>query len=224
VSTIHVTDRDREQLEEIDSFIGRLGEALTESAREIDREQAARWAETVKRWALRLQANPPASLDEAAVAKLRRIILEGMEAESRLVAPLDVLDELLVRSEAIRHVLRDALDADVGVPEWDAQALLGRVLDWVPVATRKDLARLSGRSSRQVQRWLRDGGESTYELRLAARLIAILRRSWTPEGVLAWFNRPRKEFGQQAPIDMLGDPMFQNDLLEAARRGRAQQA
>lgn len=224
MSTTLVTDHDRAQLEEIDQFIGRLGEALAESAREIDREQASRWAETVKRWAMRLQADPPASLDEAAVAKLRRIILEGMEAESRLDAPLDVLDELLVRSEAIRHVLRDALDADVGVPEWDARALLTRVLEWVPVATRSDLARLSGRSTRQVQRWLKDGGESTYELRLAARLIAILRRSWTAEGVLAWFKRPRREFGGQAPIDLLSDPMFQNDLLEAARRGRAQQA
>jgi hypothetical protein len=219
-----VTESDRVQLEELDDTIERWNTALLEGAHTIDLEQAKRWVETARRWAVRLQADPPPVLDQAALAKIRKIILEGIEQQKKLEErPLDMLDDLIVRAEAVRHVLRDVLDGDVGVDDTDAKAVLERLIQWLPGVPQKELALLAGRSPRQVQRWLKEGGVAPHRLRLAARVIALLRHGWTPQGVIAWFMRPRRDLGGQAPIHVLDDPFFERDLVESARRGRAQQ-
>ena len=49
----------------------------------------------------------------------------------------------------------------------------------------------------------------------------LLAETFTPEGALAWFDRPRRDLGGAAPIDLLDDPAAHDALLDAARRGRA---
>jgi len=221
-----VSESDRRELEQLDEAIDRwskgVHEAIAEHPETLDREHVRRWAETARRWALRLHSSPPPVLSPAALAEIRGIIIDGIEAVDRMDQPLDLLDDLIIRAEAVRHILRDVLDGDVGVNEDDAGALIRRLEEWLPGVGQKAIAQLVGRSQRHIQRWLKEGGVATPRLRLVAQLVALLHRGWSPEGVLSWFSRPRRDLAGERPIDVLEDPFFEHDLLQAAREGRAQ--
>jgi hypothetical protein len=75
---------------------------------------------------------------------------------------------------------------------------------------------------RQRQRRRRVGGPSPHQLQVVARLVAILRHTWTDQGVDAWFHRSRLELGGRAPVDRLDDPQNERELLLIARAGRVQ--
>ena len=57
---------------------------------------------------------------------------------------------------------------------------------------------------------------------MVARLVALLRRGWTPEGVVAWLYRPRRELGERSVLDAIDDAALEQDILGLARHGRAQ--
>lgn len=93
---------------------------------------------------------------------------------------------------------------------------------WLPSVGGADLAAMLGQSVRQVQRRrLADAPASSRE-QLVARLVAILRHSWTDAGVVAWFHRPRADLGGAAPLELLDDPDQERGLLTVARSGRVQ--
>ena len=218
-----VRQEDREELERLDERIEELLQGVGEQTQAIDPAFVGSWVETLRGYALRLSDTPPRALGTEAVSEIRKIVLQGITAQEELSGrPLDQLDDAMVRAEAVRHLLRDALDADVGVDEDDARALVERLSTWLPRIPQRELARLSGISVRQLQRWTKLGGVAPRRLQIVSRLVALLRLGWTPEGVVAWFERPRRDLGGQRPIDVLDDPVFELDLLEAARRGRAQ--
>jgi AraC-like DNA-binding protein len=166
----------------------------------------------------------PPQLEPEAVAEARKIIINLLDALENLDTnrPLDTLDQVFVGAEAVRHILRDALDEHVGVRADDARRLIAYLKEALPRVTQADQARLAGMSARHLQRLAKEGGTPPRQLVLAARLVKVLRYVWTPEGVVAWFHRQRSELDGHAPIDVAGNPGFERPLLRLARQGRAQ--
>lgn len=192
----------------------------------IDPVYVNRWLEAARRLSVQVSNDLPPQLEPEAVAEIRKIIvnlLDGLEQvdEKR---PLDTIDQFFVSAEAVRHILRDALDEHVGVRDDDARRLVAYLKEALPRVTQVDQARIAGVSTRHLQRLAKEGGAPPRQLVLAARLVKLLRYVWNPEGVIAWFHRERSELDGHAPIDVAGDPGFERVLLRLARQGRAQHA
>jgi hypothetical protein len=190
----------------------------------IDPDYVGRFVETAQRLSSQVHKEVPPDLDPAALAEIRGHLIDGLEALNGLdrTRPLDAVDLFVVHAEAVRHIVRDALDGQPEGDESNAQQLLGGISTQLPGISRKELGQLIGVGERQVQRLAKDGGTPSRRLQLVARLIALLFRSWTLAGVMAWFYRQRDDLGGQAPIDVLDDADFERALTLAARRGRAQ--
>jgi len=189
----------------------------------VDPEYVKRWIETARRLSVQLSNDLPPQLEPEAVAEIRKIIINLLAALQEVdeTRPLDALDRFFVGSEAVRHILRDALDEHAGGRDDDARPLVAYLQQALPRITQADQARLAGVSTRHLQRLGKDGGAPPYQLVLAARLVKLLRYVWNPEGVLAWFYRERTELDGHAPIDLAGDPGFEATLIRLARQGRA---
>ena len=201
-------------------------EAAAEEAEpsEIDPEYVRRWVDTAKRLSVQISNDLPPQLDPEAVAEIRKIIINLLDGLEHLdpARPLDAIDQFFVRSEAVRHIIRDALNEHVGVREDDARPLIASLKQALPRVTQADQARLAGISTRHLQRLGKEGGAPPRQLVLAVRLVKLLRYVWNPEGIIAWFHRERRELDGHAPIDLVGDPGFERALMRLARRGRAQ--
>jgi hypothetical protein len=199
--------------------------AKLEDTHDVDDAFRERFAQTGTRLLDLNEQLHPEDFDDAALAEIRDIILKGVKAASEVPddRPLDRLDDFLVRAEAIRHIIRDALDGHVkGATDDDAKLIIETLRRELPRLRQKDLAELVGRSPRQVQRWAKEGGEPTRRLVLVSRMVALLRRAWSAEGVVAWFERPRGELDGKRPLDVLDNPAYEHRLMVAVRQGRAQ--
>lgn len=192
----------------------------------IDPGYLERWVDTAQRLSVQISNGLPPDLDPASVGEIRKIIVNLLFGLDHLDAdrPLDAIDQYVVGAEAVRHILRDALDEHVGNDTGDAATVIDYLADALPRVTQSDRARIAGMSVRHLQRLGKEGGPSPRQLTLAARLVKLLRYTWNPEGVIAWFDRERPELDGQAPIDVAPDAGFEDLLLALARRGRAQHA
>ena len=215
----------REQLEELDEAIQAGMEILTEHARSVDQTQVSALIATAERLALRLDENLPPAMEPASVAEIRGILIGALrklrEAEE-MERPLDVLDDFLVRAESIRHIIRDTLDEELQVDPNNGRDLLRRLHEWLPRLTRKQIAELLDVDTRTLQRWEAGTGRVTRRAEIVLRLVMILKEAWTPEGVHAWFFRPRRDLDGRRPIDVIDDPADERRLVQAVREGRAQ--
>jgi uncharacterized protein (DUF2384 family) len=166
----------------------------------------------------------PPDLDSAAVAEIRGIIVDALHDLDEIDAerPWDTVEVFVLKAEAMRHIVRDALDAHVGSDGRDAAALANSLVDWLPRVPQNRLAELVGISPRQFLRWRKQGGEPTGRLVLVTRLVALLHAAWTPEGVVAWFERARRDLDGKRPIDVIDDHDYEQRLMTAVRQGRAQ--
>jgi hypothetical protein len=162
-----------------------------------------------------------ADFDPEWLAEFRGLLLDSLRAIQN-DEPLDAFDKLLLNIEAMRHLLRDALGGHVDGCEDDIAQVLQQLQHWLPRASQSELAGLMGVSTRQYQRWSRMHTPPTRRAQLVSRLAAILRRSWTDAGVVAWFYRSRPELAEKPPVDVLDDPAYEQALLRAVRQGRAQ--
>lgn len=186
-------------------------------------EQLKTFLGTLRDWAVTFQRSMDRELPPDALAELRRHLFEAFAAAwEEQTPPLDRLDGLLVGLEAARHILRDAVDADVGCDPDDAQALVSFLENSLEGVRQDDIARLLGVSTRSFQRYKRAGGPANRRLRLVARLVVLLRKAWSPRGAVDWFSRPRPDLGERAPLDLLPDPVNDDLLVSAARAGRSQ--
>ncbi len=136
--------------------------------------------------------------------------------------PLDSIEAALLSLEAIRHVVRDALDQQTP-GEADARMLLGELEEtcrawagasWPHPWHERSLPPAHPRERRPVA--------PSRRLLLVARLVAILRRGWTPEGIIAWFQRPRPELNGRGVLDAIDDAVLEREILDLAQHGRAQ--
>jgi uncharacterized protein (DUF2384 family) len=137
---------------------------------------------------------------------------------------LDILNDLLIHIEVIRHIIRDALDEHVTGMSTDAGGVVAQLNEWLPRTPQRELARLVGVNRRTLLRWSEQQSRPHRRLQLVAQLVAILRHSWSEEGVIAWFDRANHELGDRKPISLLDDPSRERDLLTAARSTRSQYA
>lgn len=226
---------DREQLERLENEIELWREALQEdlattagagvSEQPIDSAYVERFVETAQRLSSRVHQEVPPDLDLEALVEIRGHLIEGLEALNELddKRPLDSVDAFVVHAEAVRHIVRDALDGQPDGDESSAKELLDGLSGRLPGISRKQLGELVGIGERQIQRLAKDeGGTPSRRLQLVARLVALLWRAWTPEGVVAWFYKQRAALDGKAPVDVLEDPNYERALMLAARRGRAQ--
>ena len=185
---------------------------------------------------------PPAVAADVArlAAAVRATPLERWTAADPYLALLvhrAVLDAQAAVEDGARDALRIALErlshalaalgeteevGDARTPKELAQWLVGAVE--VP---QRDLAELLGVDLRRFQRWIsarertRPEGEEARRLRALARLVGQLRHSFTPAGVIAWFDWPRPELGGATPRELLPDPVRLPDLLLAAGSTRS---
>jgi hypothetical protein len=162
-----------------------------------------------------------ADFDPEWVAEFRGLLLASLRS-LQAKELLDAYDDLLLNAEAIRHLLRDALDGHVEGGESNVRVVIEQLQRWLPRVSQNELAGLCGIGIRQFQRWAQSGAAPIRRAQLVARLVALLRRSWTPEGVVAWFYRARRELDGKAPVDVLDDPAYEQALMLAVRQGRAQ--
>jgi uncharacterized protein (DUF2384 family) len=137
---------------------------------------------------------------------------------------LDTVDRLLVCIERVRHVIRDALDEHVaGVPD-DAGLAIQELRDWLPSTSMSTLGGLVGVDRRTLSRWTKSPQHPSRRLQLVARLVAVLRHNWTEEGIVAWFDRPRRGLQGRKPFSLLDDPLADERLVAEARSSRSQDA
>lgn len=191
---------------------------------ELDPTYVNRWIETARRMSVQVSNDLPPQLEPESISEIRKIIINLLDGLQRfdVTRPLDTIDEFFVGSEAIRHILRDALDEHVQCREDDARQLVAYLKQALPRITQADQARLAGISTRHLQRLAKEGGMPPRQLVLVVRLVKLLRYVWNPEGVVAWFHRERSALDGHAPIDLAGDPGFERMLVRLARQGRAQ--
>ncbi len=191
----------------------------------IDSAYVERFVETAQRLSSQVHKEVPSDLDPEALAEIRGHLIDGLEALNDLdkSRPLDSVDAFVIHAEAVRHIVRDALDGQADGNESSAKELLDGLYKQLSGVPRKQLGELIGIGERQVQRLAKDERSTpSRRLQLVARLVALLWRAWTPAGVVAWFYRRRADLDGHAPIDVLEDPEYERALILATRRGRAQ--
>jgi hypothetical protein len=221
---------DRARLENLEVEIADLAESfVTEVSKavgrdEVDESFTDRFSDTANRLIELNDELHDEDFDPRLVAEFRGIIISALKDvnEADEERPLDTIDSLLIHAEQLRHLVRDALDSHVGGVGQSAKVVMESLRETLPSVRQVELAALLGRSQRQVQRWATQETPAPRRLELVARIVALLRHSWTEEGVAAWFFRPRPDLDGKEPVDLLDDPDRESDLMFAARRGRAQ--
>lgn len=219
---------ERTELEQFNEVVDLWRERVSRALEQVpvaDGDVWDRWAQTVGQLAEAIDHAVPPSLDPADVAEIRGDLLAITQSVLAHDAkrPLDSYEQALLRLEAIRHVIRDALDQHLP-GEHDARALIAGLEAALPRVGRRELARLLGTSERSLQRILASGApvEPARRLLLVARLVELLRRGWTPEGVVAWLERPRPALDGSSVLAAIDDPAREQDVLSLARAGRSQ--
>lgn len=203
--------------------IGRLQESP-----EVDGSFEVRWREIAERIKGLRHGLQPQDFDKEQVAMLSEILLDTRDSIDAVnAAPhfrdLEAFDALLIDLERIRHVVRDAIDEHVAGAGRDVGLMIREIDEWLPHTPRHAIAELAGVDRKTVTRWARRSSPPNRRMQTVGQLIAILRHSWTEEGVIAWFHRPRHDLGGRTPLAVLSSENFDQDLLlSVARAGRSQ--
>jgi hypothetical protein len=216
----------RQALAAVDEKLSSIQHALdvAASSNALDQEAFARLGDTFKQVAGRLNTNLPPEIDPAASDELRRRIVDVLTREFEDASPLDNADAFLLEMEAIRHIIRDLLEEQPPIELHDAGRAIALLEEWLPGVKQGKLAQLIDYSPRQMQRLVREhkSTSATHRLQVVARIVAIIRHAWTPQGVIMWFYRARADLGGRTPFDLVDDPGREHELIRAARAGRVQ--
>lgn len=206
----------------VEPFVREVSKAA--STDEVDPSFVDRFRETAQRLMELNDELHEDDFDPRALAEFRGIIINAIKdvAEADPDRPLNTIDSLLIRAEQLRHIVRDAMNGHVAGVGQSTDQVMESLRQVLPSIRQVELAALLGRSQRQVQRWATQEGPPPRRLELVARVAALLRHSWTEDGVVAWFFRPRPDLRGKKPVDLLDDPNREAELITAARRGRAQ--
>lgn len=216
---------DRRALESADEWIRDFQATVEESARAgtFGAEDLERLSKGLRETAVRVSSEvvPELDVDAANLINQRLISILSLDLDEADV--LDAGDQYLIDLEAIRHVLRDLMgEQQPEALRRRAQEVIELLETWLPSISTADVAALLGTSIRQLQRRRHEVGPASSREQLVARLVGVLRYAWTDAGVIAWFHRPRVDLGGREPIEVLGEPGTERELLAAARSGRVQ--
>jgi uncharacterized protein (DUF2384 family) len=221
-----------ERLGELDHRLEDLQHGFIEAmehvrqAPEADGSYEERWQEIANRLKALRYGIEAQDYDKEQLATLASTLLDIRDQLDREDASwnLDVCDQLMIMLERIRHVVRDALDEHVAGVSGDVGQVMQDLDRWLPQVPDQTIARLVGVDRRTLSRWRKQTGEPRRNLRVLARLVAILRHNWDEEGIIAWFDRPRRDLGGRRPATLVNDPNAEASLISAARSGRNQYA
>lgn len=191
---------------------------------EIDGSAEKRLAEVERRLADLKPQLDTADLSYQQKATLYSALVDINTAMNAAPGDFDRFEAALIGIERIRHVIRDALDEFIGGASADRRRLLHELQESLPGVKQADLAQLLAVDPRTIRRWASEPGEAEHRLRLVAHLVAVLKHAWTPKGIVAWFQRPRRDLGGKKPIELLEDPSSERVLLTSARSSRNQYA
>jgi uncharacterized protein (DUF2384 family) len=122
--------------------------------------------------------------------------------------------------ERMRHALEQIAEVSKIGDERNPKELVRWLSENLPVP-QQELAELLGVERRKLQRWLQtDGprpeGDDALRVAVVVRIVNQLRHSFTPVGVLRWFDRPRAELGGKRPRTLLKDPSRVPQLMGLA--------
>ena len=213
-------DREAEDLKECFVEVVSQLEGLSEA----DNSFEQRWKTLAQRLRQLRSDLQPQDFDKEQVVDLSTALLDIYE----LIQDPDsfeALDQLLIRFERIRHVVRDALDEHVNGVTGDVGKVLQELLARLSGVPRNEVADLIGVDRRTLSRWAEQKRSPSRRLDAVARVVAILRHNWDPCGIVAWFHRPRRDLNGRSPLDLLKEPHFDDGpLIDAARAGRSQYA
>ncbi len=221
-----------ERLGKVDERVGALQRTFIEAvehlrqAPEADDSYEKRWEEIAERLkGLRFEIEAE-DYDKDQLAVLATALLDMRDQLDRKGGPwdLDVCDQLMIILERIRHVVRDALDEHVNGVSGDVGVVMQDLGRWLPDVPDQTIARFVGVDRRTLSRWRQQSGRPRRNLRVFARLVAILRHNWDEEGIVAWFDRTRRDLGGRRPASLIDDPNAEVELIDAARSGRNQYA
>lgn len=221
-------DPRQRRLLEIDSEVEGVKEAFEKALNELaehsdlDESLHKRLAEVGRRLSALKPQLEAADLSLEQRATLYSALVDVNSALNSEGDDLDNFELVLIGIERVRHVIRDALDEFVGGAEADRRRLLEEIERNLSGVRQADIAALLDVDPRTIRRWSAESGEPTHRLSLVAKLIAILRHAWTAKGIIAWFNRGRRDLQGQAPVDLLDDPGSERLLLISARSSRNQ--
>ncbi len=221
-----------ERLGRLDEEVGKLQQGFIEAVEHLRRAPEAddsfedRWEAIAQRMKDLREDIKPEDFDKEQLATLAGTLLDIRDQLDRGGAGgnLDACDQLMIMLERIRHVVRDALDEHVSGVTGDVGTVMADLDRWLPDVPDQTIAKMIGVDRRTLSRWRGQAGQPRRNLRVFARLVAILRHNWDEEGIIAWFGRPRRELGGRRPVALLGDPNAEDALMGAARSGRSQYA
>jgi uncharacterized protein (DUF2384 family) len=224
-----------QRLEQFDREVEDLKLGFIEALEQVRQSPAAgrsideRWQLIARRMKQLREGIAPDDYDKEQVVLLGAALLDIRDLldEPDAATNLDVADGLLVALERIRHVVRDAIDEHVGGVASDTGVVMGDLDRWLPGVPDHAIAKVLGVDRRTLTRWRRQAGPPRRDLRIFARLVAILRHNWDEQGIIAWFERPRRELANRKPATVLhdtDDPDSEAALIDAARSGRSHYA
>jgi uncharacterized protein (DUF2384 family) len=221
-----------ERLGRIDREVGELQQGFIEAVEHLRRAPEAdgsfedRWERIAQRMKDLREDIKPEDFDKEQLATLAGTLLDIRDQLDRDGAQgnLDVCDQLMILLERIRHVVRDALDEHVSGVAEDVGMVMAELDRWLPDVPDQAIAKMIGVDRRTLSRWRGQAGQPRRNVRVFARLVAILRHNWDEEGIIAWFGRPRRELDGRRPVALLDDPNAEDALISAARSGRSQYA
>ena len=186
-----------------------------------------RWFERVHGEILGL-ARDPVWRDHALKVELL-LTLEDVRAEIAL--DRDALDEgwkvryaMKIMHVVVQAMLRQLDHAAIDDPAYAAR-FVAEELATVEVG---EVAKLLGATTKSVQNWRRGRVEqikrNPKRITLIGQLVYELRNSWTPHGIVMWFDRSREQFDGRTPREMIDADVAEatGKLLPLARGGRAQ--
>jgi hypothetical protein len=221
-----------ERLGKLDQEVENLQHAFVEAvehlrqAPEADGSYEERWNAIVQRMKGLREGIQAEDYDKEQLATLATTLLDIRDQLDRPDARdnLEVCDQLMIMLERIRHVVRDAIDEHVSGVSGDVGTVMAELDRWLPHIPDQTIAGLVGVNRRTLLRWRHLSGSPHRNLRIFARLVAILRHNWDEEGIVAWFDRSRRDLGGRKPAALLADPNVEDELISAARSGRNQYA
>lgn len=214
--------------EEVEDLKHRFIEALEHlrDSPEVDSCFLDRWRTMADRIKHLRSAIEPDDYDKQQIVTLGSALLDTRDLLDLTggAGDLDVYDGLLIALERIRHVVREALDEHVNGVSDNVGMVMADIEQWLPSISDEALADVIGVNRRTLSRWRAQDGPPQRQLRLFARLVAILRHNWDEYGVMSWFSRPRRDLDGRKPVALLREPGAEDRLIDAARAGRSQYA
>lgn len=142
---------------------------------------------------------------------LQAVFLRGFAQATKALKEQDTPDArrlLRLGLERMRHALEEIAEISKIGDDRSPKELVRWLSDILPVS-QQELAEVLGVDRRKLQRWLHEGpkpeGDDAMRVTVVARIVNQLRHSFTPVGVLRWFDRPRAELGGKRPKTLLVD-------------------